>query len=131
MTRERGRDLPPTRRRHGTLVVALEYSFGRDDHPGAPVNAARGPTAAAMNCDDAGGCALDKYGDVIGEGHKGTNGLGHDKDLREDARAAYGMPVRPLLLARWTGRAGCARRVLPRRSSMRSVVPVPQCQRWG
>ena len=38
-----------------------------------------------MNCDDAGGRALDKKGDMIGEGHKGTSGLGHDKDLRDDA----------------------------------------------
>src|SRR5262249_16867570 len=41
---------------------------------GAP-DTARRPTAAAMNCDDAGG--------RIGEGYKGTNGLGHDKDLRK------------------------------------------------
>jgi hypothetical protein len=32
-----------------------------------------------MNCDDARGRALDKEGDMIGEGHKGTSGLGHDK----------------------------------------------------
>jgi hypothetical protein len=32
-----------------------------------------------MNCDDARGRALDKKGDMIGEGHKGTTGLGHDK----------------------------------------------------
>jgi hypothetical protein len=58
-----------------------------------------------MNCDDAGGHALDKYGDMIGEGDKGTNGLGHDKDLCDDALGAYGMPAQPLLLAGWVGRA--------------------------
>src|SRR5262245_40451002 len=42
------------------------------------MDAARRP-AAAMNCDDARGRALDKKGDMIGEGHKGTTGLGHDK----------------------------------------------------
>src|SRR5215813_2872986 len=111
-TREGGRDITPAWERHGKLVVALKYLFSRDDQTGAPMDAARRP-AASMNCDDARGRALDKKGDMIGEGHKGTSGLGHDKDLRDDAPAAYGMPVRPLLPARWTGRAGCARRVLP------------------
>jgi hypothetical protein len=68
-----------------------------------------------MNRDDAGGHTLDKEGDMIGEGDKGTNGLGHDKDLCDDALAAYGMPAQPLLLAGWVGRAreGCARRNCP------------------
>src|SRR5438132_2562015 len=78
-----------------------------------------------MNCDDAGGHALDKYGDMIGEGDKGTNGLGHDKRPRDDAMAAYGMPAQPLLLAGWVGRAreGCARR--PRRAASREAFQSP------
>jgi hypothetical protein len=52
---------------------------------------------------------------MIGEGDKGTNGLGHDKDLCDDALAAYGMPAQPLLLAGWVGRAreGSARHNCP------------------
>jgi hypothetical protein len=45
-----------------------------------------------MDCDDAGGRPLDKYGDVIGEGYKGTNGLGHDKDLRKMLRPHMACP---------------------------------------
>src|SRR5690348_9104040 len=36
----------PPRERHRKLIVALEYLFGRDDHTGAPVDAARRPAGA-------------------------------------------------------------------------------------
>ena len=46
-----------------------------------------------MNCDDAGGHALDKYGDMIGEG---DNGLGHDKeDLCDDVWPHMACPLSP------------------------------------
>src|SRR5262249_2283450 len=93
--------------RHRKLIVALEYLFGRDDYTGAPVDATRRPAATAMNCDDTGGHTLDKYGDMIGEGDKGTNGLGHDKDLCDDALAAYGMPAQPLSTGRMGGSKPC------------------------
>jgi hypothetical protein len=48
-----------------------------------------------MNRDDAGGHTLDKEGDMIGEGDKGTNGLGHDKDLCDDALAALACALSP------------------------------------
>ncbi len=70
-TRQRGRDLPPAQERHRKLIVALEYLFGRDDHTGAPVDAARRPAGADARST--------RRGDIIGEGDKGTSGLGQDK----------------------------------------------------
>ena len=57
---------------------------------------------------------------MIGEGDEGTNGLGHDKDLCDDALAAYGMPAQSLLLAGWAGRA---------REALRDVTAL--CEKFG
>jgi hypothetical protein len=81
-----------------------EYLFGRDDHTGAPVDAARRPAATAMNCDDADGRALDKSGDMIGEGDKGLTGSAMTKTSVTMLCPHIACPLSPLLLAGWLGR---------------------------
>ena len=67
-TRQRRIDDAPARERDLDAVVALQHFLGGDDDAGAPMNAARGAAAAAMNRDDAGGGALDHLRGVIRKG---------------------------------------------------------------
>src|SRR5207245_6931765 len=78
-TRERGLDLASARKRDLEVFVLLDRLLGGHDDAGTPMNTACGPSATAMNSDDAGGSAFDKLYGVIRKRDQWAGGLGHGK----------------------------------------------------
>jgi hypothetical protein len=76
--RERGLGYAPTGKRDFDILVSLQNFFSGYDDPGTPMDAARGPSATAMNSDDAASGTLDELCGMIGKRDKGICGLGHE-----------------------------------------------------
>ena len=77
------RRAPSAGQRQRNLVVAFQHFLGGDDDTGAPVNAARRPSAA-MHGDHAAGRTLDDFRGVLGELRQRIVGLDHDWLLRNN-----------------------------------------------
>jgi hypothetical protein len=76
-TRERSVDSAPIGKRNLDVLVSLQSLFSGDDDSGTPMDAARGPSTTAVNCDNAAAGAIDQMCGMIRKRDKWIGGFGH------------------------------------------------------
>jgi hypothetical protein len=90
------------------------------------MDAARGPSATAVNSDDAACGALDQLCGMIRKRDKRISGFGHEQALQKNiAWPGYGIAAQSLLLARMTGRS------LGHSPMVSHKVLIPMCAKAG